>query len=55
MTRFDRLKAHERIDRAIHELHQAELDIRAGRAGAAQRLHEIGDELVKIRDDLRRS
>jgi len=47
-------RARERIDHAVHELHQAQLEIREGRPIDAARLGRIIDELIALKNNLRR-
>lgn len=46
------IEARWRLDRAIHELHQAELELRRGLAGAEARARALREEVTRLRDEL---
>lgn len=50
MNSAGRREVRERIDRAVHELHQAEIIARSGRPVDAATLRRIRDELVALKD-----
>jgi hypothetical protein len=50
MNSAGRREVRERIDRAVHELHQAEVLIRSGRPVDAAVLRRIRDELVELKE-----
>jgi hypothetical protein len=45
----ERTDPSQRIDRAVHELHQAELAVREGRPVDAATLRRIREELVELK------
>lgn len=53
MTARALTRAREQIQRAVHELHQAERDLREGRHVAAERLQAIHEELSALARKIR--